>query len=173
MVFPYLLRRLFLPPLFALIFASPSNTASQCPGGRPPNPDGSCGGASTGVPERRVTQNAVVARAFELMGASSVRLKVSSHRSGDVQRESMLNELQGNIAFLQGALTGSDKPVPNEYFSSLILDVVALGRLADQGGAGHDMFYLKFASELKIENEAAAFSILRDVADDVAIKTAQ
>jgi len=86
----------------------------------------------------------------------------------------MLNELQGNIAILQGALTGSGKPaIPDDYLSSLTLDVVALGRLADQGAAGNDTLTLKFASELKIENEAAAFSILRDVADDVAIKTSQ
>jgi hypothetical protein len=86
----------------------------------------------------------------------------------------MLNELQGNIAILRGALTGSDKPaIPDDYLSSLTLDVVALGRLADQGAESNDMLTLKFASKLKIENDAAAFSILRDVADDVAIKTAQ
>src|SRR5215813_15457937 len=43
MIFSCLLRRLFLLLLFAVVSASPNNANPQCPGGKPPNRDGSCG----------------------------------------------------------------------------------------------------------------------------------
>ena len=43
MIFSRLLRRLFLLLLFALVSVSPDNAVAQCPGGKPPNRDGSCG----------------------------------------------------------------------------------------------------------------------------------
>jgi hypothetical protein len=43
MIFSRLLRRLFLLLLFALVPVSPDNANAQCPGGKPPNRDGSCG----------------------------------------------------------------------------------------------------------------------------------
>jgi hypothetical protein len=43
MIFSCLLRRLFLLLLFALVSVSPGNAVAQCPGGKPPNRDGSCG----------------------------------------------------------------------------------------------------------------------------------
>src|SRR5262245_22071067 len=43
MIFSCLLRRLFLLLLFALVSISPDNANAQCPGGKPPNRDGSCG----------------------------------------------------------------------------------------------------------------------------------
>jgi len=53
----------------------------------------------------------------------------------------------------------------------LILDAAALGHLADRSGASNKILKLQFASKLKIENDEAAISILRDVAQDLAIKT--
>jgi hypothetical protein len=43
MIFSRLLRRLFLLLLFALVSVSPDKAVAQCPGGKPPNRDGSCG----------------------------------------------------------------------------------------------------------------------------------
>jgi hypothetical protein len=43
MIFSSPLRRLFLLLLFAIVSASPDNANAQCPGGKPPNRDGSCG----------------------------------------------------------------------------------------------------------------------------------
>jgi hypothetical protein len=43
MIFSRLLRRLFLLLLFAVVSISPDNANAQCPGGKPPNRDGSCG----------------------------------------------------------------------------------------------------------------------------------
>jgi hypothetical protein len=43
MIFSFLLRRLFLLLLFAAVAVSPAVANAQCPGGRPPNRDGSCG----------------------------------------------------------------------------------------------------------------------------------
>src|SRR6266508_5454375 len=43
MIFSRLLRRLFLLLLFALVSISPDIANAQCPGGKPPNRDGSCG----------------------------------------------------------------------------------------------------------------------------------
>ncbi len=43
MIFSRLLRRLFLLLLIALVSISPGNVNAQCPGGKPPNRDGSCG----------------------------------------------------------------------------------------------------------------------------------
>jgi hypothetical protein len=43
MIFSFLLRRLFLLLLFAVVSVSPDEANAQCPGGRPPNRDGSCG----------------------------------------------------------------------------------------------------------------------------------
>jgi len=43
MIFSRLMRRLFLLLLFALVSISPNKANAQCPGGRPPNRDGSCG----------------------------------------------------------------------------------------------------------------------------------
>jgi hypothetical protein len=43
MIFSSPLRRLFLLLSFAIVSASPDNANAQCPGGKPPNRDGSCG----------------------------------------------------------------------------------------------------------------------------------
>ena len=43
MIFSCLLRRLFLLLLFAAVSISTGNANAQCPGGKPPNRDGSCG----------------------------------------------------------------------------------------------------------------------------------
>ncbi|HEV2664147.1 MAG TPA: hypothetical protein VG324_04510 [Blastocatellia bacterium] len=43
MIFSCILRRLFLLLLFAVVSVSPDNADAQCPGGKPPNRDGSCG----------------------------------------------------------------------------------------------------------------------------------
>jgi hypothetical protein len=43
MIFSFLPRRLFLLLLFAVVSSSPDNANAQCPGGRPPSRDGSCG----------------------------------------------------------------------------------------------------------------------------------
>jgi hypothetical protein len=43
MIFSRFLRRLFLLLSFALVYISPNNANAQCPGGKPPNRDGSCG----------------------------------------------------------------------------------------------------------------------------------
>jgi hypothetical protein len=43
MIFSSPLRRLFLLLLFAIVSVSPDNANAQCPGGKPPNRDGSCG----------------------------------------------------------------------------------------------------------------------------------
>jgi hypothetical protein len=42
MIFSYLLRRLCLLLLFAVVFATTNNANAQCPGGRPPNRAGKC-----------------------------------------------------------------------------------------------------------------------------------
>jgi hypothetical protein len=43
MIFSFLLKRLFLLLLFAVVFTSPDIANAQCPEGKPPNSDGSCG----------------------------------------------------------------------------------------------------------------------------------
>jgi hypothetical protein len=50
MIFSFLLRRLFLLLLFAVVFVSLDDAHAQCPGGRPPNRDGSCGGSQENKP---------------------------------------------------------------------------------------------------------------------------
>ena len=69
MIFSCLLRRLFLLLLFAVVSASPNNANPQCPGGKPPNRDGSCGkqqenkpAASAHEPEKPRPNNSAGAR---------------------------------------------------------------------------------------------------------------
>ncbi len=50
MIFSFLLRRLSLLLLFAIVSVSPDNANAQCPGGRPPNKDGSCGSPQENKP---------------------------------------------------------------------------------------------------------------------------
>jgi hypothetical protein len=50
MIFSFLLRRLFLLLLFAVVSVSPDDANAQCPGGRPPNRDGSCGSPQENKP---------------------------------------------------------------------------------------------------------------------------
>jgi hypothetical protein len=53
MIFSILLRRLFLLLLSAAAFLSPDSANAQCPGGRPPNRDGSCGKPAEVAPPKR------------------------------------------------------------------------------------------------------------------------
>jgi hypothetical protein len=50
MIFSFLLRRLFVLLLFAVVPLSPDDANAQCPGGRPPNRDGSCGSPQENKP---------------------------------------------------------------------------------------------------------------------------
>jgi hypothetical protein len=65
MIFSRLLRRLFLLLLFALVSVSPDNAVAQCPGGKPPNRDGSCG-----KPQEKSQPNANAAKPPKSSGVS-------------------------------------------------------------------------------------------------------
>jgi hypothetical protein len=65
MIFSCLLRRLFLLLLFALVSVSPGNAVAQCPGGKPPNRDGSCG-----KPQEKSQPNANAAKPPKSSGVS-------------------------------------------------------------------------------------------------------
>lgn len=77
MIFSCLLRRLFLLLLFALVSVSPHNANAQCPGGKPPNRDGSCG-----KPQEKPQPNANAAKPSKSSGANTCSISVRVVKQG-------------------------------------------------------------------------------------------
>jgi len=193
MIFPGFLRRLFLLLLFALLSTYPNNANEKRLGDKPPNRDGSSGTPQKRKPAAPAQKTAhpvdpIVDPIFEHMRNSVLSLQSSSIAKDD-EGAKLLSQLEGIIASLHKALTIGRAGLPpaigtrtgrpqrrgisGEYLSSLALNAVALGRVAGRSDASSGVWELQYASELKIENEAAAISILRDVASDLDIKAKQ
>src|SRR5262245_5730552 len=80
MIFSCLLRRLFLLLLFAVVSVTPDNANAQCPGGKPPNRDGSCGKQQENKPPASA-HRPELPRPNDSAGAGRSRPKRSRNRS--------------------------------------------------------------------------------------------
>jgi hypothetical protein len=114
MIFPCLRRRLFLLLLFAIVALAPDNANSQCPQGKPPNSDGTCG-------KRQKEKPVVVPAKTEQPRRRPPEVKYSASAGGSRNNSSPANTCSIDVRVTK--LGGEPLPAVNLMLDDSILNI--------------------------------------------------
>jgi tetratricopeptide (TPR) repeat protein len=161
MIFSFLLRRLFLLLLFAVVSNTTNYANAQCPGGRPPNKNGSCGEpeqeskkpappAPKPVPPQQQRKNnptSVKKRGNSVSANNSCSLNVRVTRSGgvpladvnvtldDASKSSGVTDAKGTYKFTNLPCKRKYKVVPTRSGFTFNIASVTIQNLPKNGSA--------------------------------------